>query len=245
MPDIKQGDALDQIILECMKDQELQFEEDDVLVIAQKIISKAENCYFNYASLEPGKKAVELASICNKDPQFVQLILNESNEVLRAAPGVLIVEHRSGFVSANAGIDHSNINQSSQYNEKWALLIPENADKSAEQLRAAIKAKTGKDIGILIIDSHGRAWRNGTVGITIGISGLDALIDQRGQKDLYGNILTATIISAVDELAAGASLVMGQADEGTPVVLVRGYPYPHGNGKFEDLIRKKENDLFR
>jgi coenzyme F420-0:L-glutamate ligase/coenzyme F420-1:gamma-L-glutamate ligase len=245
IPDIQEGDALDESILSALIKQNLQIEDGDVLVVAQKIVSKSEGCYFNYAQLQPTDYAFELAKICGKDAQFIQLVLNESNQVVRAAPGVLIVEHRSGFVSANAGIDHSNINRNVNAEEKWALLIPKDADKSALILRMNIEQKTGKEIGVLIIDSHGRSWRYGTVGITIGLSGLDALIDQRGCTDLYGNVLQATIIAAVDELAAGASLVMGQAAEGTPVVLVKGYPYPSGNGKFTDLIRSKDNDLFR
>jgi coenzyme F420-0:L-glutamate ligase / coenzyme F420-1:gamma-L-glutamate ligase len=244
-PDIHEKDALDQIILHVLAQQNLQLDTGDVLVIAQKIVSKSEGCYVDYSKLVPSERAYDLGNICGKDPQLVQLILNESNEVLRVSAGVLVVEHRSGFVSANAGVDHSNIDHKAKDHEKWALLIPEDADQSAEQLRISIKKNTGKDVGILIIDSHGRAWRNGTVGVTIGLSGLDALIDKRGQYDLYGNQLQATIIAAVDELAAGASLVMGQADEGTPVVLVKGYPYKPGNGKLKDLIRKRENDLFR
>ena len=245
IPDIQEGDALDVCILSAINEMGLLIENGDILVLAQKIVSKSEGCYFNYGTLEPTPYALELSEICGKDAQFVQLVLNESNQVVRAAAGVLIVEHKSGFVSANAGIDHSNINKNITEDDKWALLIPKDADASAEKLRLKIKERTGKDVGVLIIDSHGRAWRYGTVGITIGLSGIDALIDQRGDTDLYGNVLHATIIAAADELAAGASLVMGQKDEGTPVILVKGYPYPSGNGKLSDLIRSKDNDLFR
>ncbi len=185
-----------------------------------------------------------------KDARLVELILQESKEVLRTRLGTIIVEHKLGFVCANAGIDHSNVSAlqgegSGVKEEEWVLLLPEAPDRSAERIRQAIQSKTGKKFGVLIIDSHGRAWRNGTVGIAIGIAGLPGLQDLRGEPDLFGFTLRITQVGVADELAAAASLVMGQAAEGTPVVHVRGFPYPLREGSLQELLRPKEQDLFR
>ncbi len=245
VPDIYPNNPLADIILDAIKEQKIEIEDNDIIVIAQKVVSKAENRLYNYGNLEVSEEAARLASICGKDPQFVELVLQESTRVVRVAPGLLIVEHNSGFISANAGIDHSNIGKKDQPGEKWALLIPVNADQSAEKLKEEFAMHTGKTIGVLIIDSHGRPWRIGTVGVSIGFAGLPALVDLRGKKDLYGRVLEATVICAVDELSAAASLVMGQADEAIPVVHVRGFPYPLENGHFSELLRPKDIDLFR
>jgi len=175
----------------------------------------------------------------------VELILQESNEVLRTRVGAIIVGHKLGFVCANAGIDHSNVAGIGDAAEEWVLLLPEEPDHSAETMRNEIQSKTGKRIGILIIDSHGRAWRNGTVGIAIGIAGMPGLEDLRGKPDLFNFTLQVTQVGAADELAAAASLVMGQAAEGTPIVHVRGFPYPLREGSLHELIRPKDQDLFR
>jgi coenzyme F420-0:L-glutamate ligase/coenzyme F420-1:gamma-L-glutamate ligase len=169
---------------------------------------------------------------------------------LRTRPGTIIIEHKLGFVCANAGIDHSNVASplpegQGKGSEEWVLLLPKNPDQSADKLHREIESKTGRGIGILIIDSHGRAWRNGTVGVAIGISGVPGLVDLRGEKDLFGYILRITMVGAADELAAAASLVMGQAAEGTPVVHVRGFPYMLRESSMKELIRPKEQDLFR
>ena len=200
----------------------------------------------NLADVKMSSPAIELAPIVDKDPRLIELILQESNEVLRVRKGVIVVEHKLGFVCANAGIDHSNVMGEGEEMDEYVLLLPENPDSSARRLREEIKRKTGKTVGIMIIDSHGRAWRNGTVGVCIGLSGIPALIDERGWKDLFGYTLKATIIGVSDELAAAASLVMGQAAEGTPVVHARGFPYPLGEGgSLKDLIRPKDMDMFR
>ena len=172
-------------------------------------------------------------------------MLQESNEVLRVRVGTIIVEHKLGFVCANAGIDHSNVAGGGNENEEYVLLLPEDPDHSARTIREQIKQKTGITIGVMIIDSHGRAWRNGTVGICIGLSGIPALVDERGWKDLFGYTLQITVVGVADELAAAASLVMGQAAEGIPAVHVRGFPYPLGEGSLKELIRPKEQDMFR
>jgi coenzyme F420-0:L-glutamate ligase/coenzyme F420-1:gamma-L-glutamate ligase len=199
----------------------------------------------NLASVAVSEQARQLALQAEKDPRLVELILRESREVLRVRPGAIIVEHRLGFVCANAGIDHSNVAGGGDAHEEYVLLLPEDPDRSASQLRLALHASLGVDLGILIIDSHGRAWRNGTVGVAIGLSGLPGLVDLRGQPDLFGYTLRITQIGAADELAAAASLVMGQAAEGTPVVHVRGFPYAPREASLSELIRPKEQDLFR
>jgi coenzyme F420-0:L-glutamate ligase/coenzyme F420-1:gamma-L-glutamate ligase len=199
----------------------------------------------NLVDVDPSPRAIEVAAQTEKDPRLVELILQESNEILRTRLGTIVVEHRLGFVCANAGIDHSNVAGAGNKSEEWVLLLPSDPDRSAEIIRKEIESRKGKQVGILIIDSHGRAWRNGTVGIAIGVAGLPGLQDLRGQPDLFGFTLRITQVGVADELAAAASLVMGQAAEGTPVVHVRGFPYPLREGSLKELIRTKEQDLFR
>lgn len=245
IPLIRRGDHLADILLNSIKAASLELQDNDILVLAQKIVSKAEGRMVNLATVTPSAHAIELAQQVDKDARLLELILQESNEVLRVRKGVIVVEHKLGFVCANAGIDHSNVMGEGDTNEEYVLLLPEDPDASAAKLREEIEQITGKTIGVMIIDSHGRAWRHGTVGICIGVSGLPSLIDERGWKDLFGYTLKATIVAVADELAAAASLVMGQAAEGTPAVLVRGYPYPLGEGSLKELIRPKEMDMFR
>src|SRR5258705_4096057 len=256
IPLIRQGHNLADIVLSALQENIIVLEDNDILVFEQKVVSKAEGRAVNLVSVTPSQRAIELAEQTEKEPRLVELILQESNEVLRTRPGTIIVEHKLGFVCANAGIDHSNVGSSYPLNgaesatevaitEEYVLLLPENPDKSAEGIRRQIISKTGKQVGILIIDSHGRAWRNGTVGTAIGISGLPALEDLRGKPDLFGFTLRITQVGVADELAAAASLLMGQAAEGTPVVHVRGFPYPLREGSLKELIRPKEQDLFR
>jgi coenzyme F420-0:L-glutamate ligase/coenzyme F420-1:gamma-L-glutamate ligase len=245
IPIIRHGDNLADIIVGALQKNLITLEDHDILVLAQKIVSKAEGRARNLVNIIPSKNAVELAEKTEKDARLVELILQESNEVLRTRLGTIIVEHKLGFVCANAGIDHSNVAGTGDSAEEWVLLLPENPDRSAEDIRRAILSKTGRQVGVLIIDSHGRAWRNGTVGIAIGIAGLPGLQDLRGEPDLFGFTLRITQVGVADELAAAASLVMGQAAEGTPVVHVRGFPYPLREGSLQELIRPKEQDLFR
>lgn len=245
IPLIRHGDDLADIVLNALEQSDLQLEDNDILVFAQKIISKAEGRAVNLVTVTPSQSAIDLAHQTEKDPRVVELILCESSEVLRTRPGTIIVEHKLGFVCANAGIDHSNVAGSGDANEEWVLLLPNDPDASAEKIRSRIESSTDKKIGILIIDSHGRAWRNGTVGVAIGIAGLPGLEDLRGHPDLFDFTLRITQIGAADELAAAASLVMGQAAEGTPVVHVRGFPYPLREGSLKELLRPKDQDLFR
>jgi coenzyme F420-0:L-glutamate ligase / coenzyme F420-1:gamma-L-glutamate ligase len=245
IPFIRQGDNLADILLNSLAETGIALQSDDILVLAQKIVSKSEGRMVNLASVTPSPRALELAPQVDKDPRLIELILQESHEVLRVRKGVIVVEHKLGFVCANAGIDHSNVLGEGNEKEEFVLLLPENPDVSAKNLREEIKKRTGKNVGVMIIDSHGRAWRVGTVGICIGLSGIPALVDERGWRDLFGYTLKATIVGVADELAAAASLIMGQAAEGTPVVHVRGFPYPLGEGSLSELIRPREQDMFR
>jgi coenzyme F420-0:L-glutamate ligase/coenzyme F420-1:gamma-L-glutamate ligase len=251
IPLIRRDDNLADILVKSLLESKISIQDQDILVIAQKIVSKAEGRTVNLTTVYPSPRAEKLARETNKDPRLVELILQESNEVLRTRAGVIIVEHKLGFVCANAGIDHSNVGVhpseggESGAADEWFLLLPENPDFSADMIRQQIREKTGKQIGILIIDSHGRAWRNGTIGVAIGIAGLPGIEDLRGKPDLFGFQLQVTQVGVADELAAAASLVMGQSSEGTPAVHVRGFPYPLREGSLKELIRPKEQDLFR
>lgn len=245
IPLIRPGDDLGDILWRALLKNEIALQAGDILVIAQKIVSKSEGRLVNLREVAPSPQAVELARLTDKDERFVELVLRESRKVLRYRPGTLIVEHRLGFVCANAGIDHSNVEGPYGNPEEWVLLLPENPDASARRIRNALKERSGVSIGVLIIDSHGRAWRLGTVGVCIGVAGVPALVDLRGHPDLFGYQLRVTQVAAADELAAAASLVMGQADERTPVVHVRGFPYPLRESSFSELRRPEEQDLFR
>lgn len=245
IPLINPGDDLSKVILDSAVKAKISIQENDIFVIAQKIVSKAEDRLINLTSVVPSEEARDLAKLTEKDARMVELVLRESKSILRHRPGTLIVEHRLGFICANAGIDHSNVKGTWGKEEDWVLLLPEDPERSAENLRKIIREKTGKNTGILIIDSHGRAWRNGIVGICIGLSGLPAIVDKRGHPDLFGYKLRVTQIAVADELAAGASLLMGQADEASPIIHVRGFPYPLREAHLQELIRPKEMDLFR
>jgi coenzyme F420-0:L-glutamate ligase / coenzyme F420-1:gamma-L-glutamate ligase len=245
IPLIRRDDNLADIVLDSLGKMDIELQENDILVLAQKIVSKAEGRLVNLTTVTPSSKAIELAQKTEKDPRVVELILQESNEIVRTRVGAIIVEHKLGFVCANAGIDHSNVAGDGDQGEEYVLLLPVDPDQSAKQIRHAIKRKINKNIGVMIIDSHGRAWRNGTVGLCIGLSGIPALIDERGWKDLFGYTLKITVVGIADELAAAASLMMGQANEGTPAVLVRGFPYKLTEGSLKELIRPKDQDMFR
>lgn len=213
---------------------------DDIVVVAQKIVSKAEGRVVALSGVAPSPRALELARETEKDPRVVELVLQESAEVLRAKPGLMIVRHRLGFIMANAGIDASNAG-----GEDQVILLPSSPDQSAQHLRDTIKGSTGIDIGVIITDSWGRPWRLGTAGFAIGAAGVATVVDMYGHPDLDGRPLQATTIGVADELASAASLLMGQAAEGRPVVVVRGMTLPHVAGSAADLIRPADQDLFR
>ncbi len=221
----------------------------DVIVIAQKIISKAEDRYLDLRTVTPSEEAIALGEKVDKDPRKVQAILDESVEVIRARPGVLIVEQRNGFVQANAGIDQSNITMGDGDPDDLCLLLPVDSDASAAKIRQQIQERFGVQVGVIINDSLGRAWRNGTLGLAIGVAGFTALEDYIGGHDIYGRELLVTQVGAADEMAAGSSLVMGQTTEKTPVVIVRGYepaePADAALRGVKPLIRPKDMDMFR
>jgi coenzyme F420-0:L-glutamate ligase/coenzyme F420-1:gamma-L-glutamate ligase len=246
IPLIRPGDDLCQILSVALELENVTLQDNDILVITQKIISKAEGQLVNIAEINPSKEAEEIAVKCEKDPRLVEVILSESREVVRIAKGTLVVEHNLGFVCANAGVDHSNIDNTQNEEEIWYLKLPVNPDESARKIRQFFKERDNVNIGVMVIDSHGRAWREGIVGIMIGTAGVPGLVDMRGQLDLFGEPLRITQIGAADELAAAASLVMGQADEHIPVVHVRGFPYAlSDNTSLGEVLREKGKDLFR
>ncbi len=244
-PQIVEGDDLSALIWKSLHDNAKTLKDGDILVLAQKIVSKAEGRLVNLTTVSPSPNAKELAEYLGKRPELVELILQESNEVVRTRPGTIIVEHKSGFICANAGIDHSNVKGPWGNDEDWVLLLPEDSNLSAERIRSGLEALSGKKLGIMIIDSYGRAWRNGIVGACIGLSGVPALVDMRGKKDMNNYQMRVTVIAAADELAAGASLLMGQTNEATPVVLVRGFPYELRESSAEELVRDRKFDMFR
>jgi coenzyme F420-0:L-glutamate ligase / coenzyme F420-1:gamma-L-glutamate ligase len=244
-PLVHPGDDLTELIWSSLAHNGITLLDGDILVLAQKVVSKAEGRLVNLMQVTPTAAAQELAEQSRKDARLVQLILDESNQVLRVRPGSLIVEHRLGFVCASAGIDHSNVQGVGGEPEDWVLLLPENPDGSAQALREGLETLSGSRLAILIIDSHGRAWRLGTVGVAIGVAGMPALMDLRGEPDLFGYRLRITQVGVADELAAAASLLMGQAAEGTPVIHVRGFPYPAREGALPELLRPKNEDMFR
>jgi coenzyme F420-0:L-glutamate ligase/coenzyme F420-1:gamma-L-glutamate ligase len=245
IPLIKPGDDLVEMITQSLELTEIALVDDDILIIAQKIISKAEDRFVNLAAVAPSRWAEELAEKTEKDPRLIELVLQESSEVLRYRPGAIIVEHKLGFVCANAGIDHSNVRGTGDEFDDWVLLLPLDPDQTADLIRHRLEKISEKRLGVMIIDSHGRAWRLGTVGAAIGISGVPGVIDLYGKKDLFDYELHATQVGVADELAAAASLMMGQAAEKTPVVHARGFPYQLRDANLSELLRPKDQDLFR
>jgi len=241
IPLVQPGDDLPGILCAAVRRAGLHFQDRDVLVVAQKVVSKAEGRLVYLPDVVPSPRALELARQTHKDPRLVEVVLGETAEVLRVRPGLLVVEHRLGFVCANAGVDQSNVAGS----DDWALLLPEDPDASARRLREAVRLATAKDIAVIVADSHGRAWRFGTVGVAIGVAGLKPVTDLRGQPDLTGRPLQITEVGTADEIAAAASLLMGQAAEGTPAVLVRGAVYVPGAGRLSEILRPPAGDLFR
>lgn len=243
LPMVRPGDDLAALIEGGLARAGLSLVPGDVLVLAQKIVSKAEGRIIAIPDVVASDEAVELAKTVQKDPRVVQVILDQAVRVVRARPNLLIVEHKRGWVMANAGIDHSNVG--AQDGTERVLLLPEDPDASAERLRARLAPGVGGPLGVVISDSFGRAWRRGTAGIAIGAAGLPALVDLRGNPDLFGRILEVSISGFADEIAAAASLIQGQGNEGQPVVLVRGLAWSQPAMGAAQLVRPPHEDLFR
>jgi coenzyme F420-0:L-glutamate ligase/coenzyme F420-1:gamma-L-glutamate ligase len=240
-PMVEAGDDLAALVDESIGLQGVRLEDDDILVVAQKIVSKAEGRTVRLADVQPSESACDLALEVDKDARLVELILRESAAVIRTAPGVVIVRHKLGLVCANAGIDQSNVDHG---DTELALLLPEDPDNSARELRARLEAASGRNLGVIICDSVNRPWRLGTVSIAIGSSGVKVLDDRRGQTDIFGRALTTTMSNIADSIATAASLVMGETTERVPCVILRGVATRDNTQKSADCIRPVEEDLF-
>jgi len=243
VPMVQPGDDLAALTIAAFAATGLAPQDGDVLVVAQKIVSKSEGRIVDVATVEPSDRAIALAAATGKDPRFVEIVLSESRRIVRHRPNLIVVEHRLGFVMANAGIDHSNV--APDDGSERVLLLPLDPDGSAEALRRSLAQATGKRIAVIISDSFGRPWRRGTAGVAIGAAGLPAVIDWRGQPDLFGRKLEVTETGFADEIAAAASLVQGQAAEATPIVLVRGLSWSAPEAPAAAIVRPPEHDLFR
>ena len=243
IPLVRPDDDLVGLIVAGMKTAGLALQDRDVVVIAQKIVSKAEGRFVDLEAIVPSPRAAALAHEVQKDPRLVELILSESRRIVRSGKDVLIVEHRLGFVMANAGVDQSNVAVPGE--RQLVLLLPQDPDASAARLQRELEHRTGCEVGVVVNDSFGRPWRLGTVGVALGCAGLPALLDLRGDPDLFGRILQVTVVAYADEIAAAASLLMGQADEARPVVVVRGLPRHDRRLPASSMIRPPDQDLFR
>jgi coenzyme F420-0:L-glutamate ligase/coenzyme F420-1:gamma-L-glutamate ligase len=244
-PLVQPGDDLAELICHGLAAADARLEPGDILVIAQKVVSKAEGRLINLNTVVPGDEAQRIAETVGKDPRVIQVILDDSRAVIRMRRHLLVVEQRSGWICANAGVDRSNV-QPADNGDEYLALLPWDADASAERLRQQIQARTGVAPAVIISDSHGRAWRVGTVGITIGCAGLPPIWDQRGLRDLFGYELQSSEECIADELAAAASLIMGQSAEGRPVVVIRGYPLPNAPiAPAQTIQRAAATDAFR
>ena len=239
------GDDLASLLLAAITAQDLALDDGDVLVLAQKIVSKAEGRQVRLADVTASREAEILAAETDKDPRIVQLILDESTEVVRKKPGVLIVRQALGIVGAHAGIDQSNIDHGDGEDDESALLLPENPDASAARLHEELRRRTGRHVGVVISDSANRPWRLGTVGIAIGAAGIATLHDRRGGTDLFGRELKVTLINRADSLATAATLVMGETTERIPAAVVKGLEVETECGNAADILRPLEEDLFR
>lgn len=243
IPLVRPRDDLAELLILACERQAISPKEGDVLVLAQKVVSKAEARYIDLATVVPSAQAQSLAAEVEKDPRLVEVILGESRRVVRRRPGILIVEHRLGFVMANAGVDRSNVDP--EAGAEPVLLLPRDPDGSAATLLARLSAHFGKPLAVIISDSWGRAWRRGTVGVALGAAGLPTVMDLRGRPDLFGHELRVTETGFADEIASAASLLMGQAAEATPAVLVSGLSWSAPSMPASALLRPPEEDLFR
>lgn len=243
IPLIEPGDDLAAVIAGALEKAKFSMIPSDILVVAQKIVSKSENRYVSLKDVRPSEAASRLAGQTGKDARYLEVVLRESEEIVRHRPNTVIAAHRLGFVMANAGIDQSNIEHID--GEERVLLLPRDPDRSAAELRNKLNERFHADIGVIINDSFGRPWRNGVVGVALGVAGIPSLLDKIGKPDLFGRSLQVTEIAVADEIAAGASLLMGQAAEGQPVVVVRGLTFSEEPRPASALVRPRERDMFR
>jgi coenzyme F420-0:L-glutamate ligase / coenzyme F420-1:gamma-L-glutamate ligase len=243
IPLVNEGDNLSDLILKSAQIQQISLLNGDILIVAETLISKAEGNFIDLESINPGKEAVELAKKTGKDPKLVEAIINQSREIVRVGPDFIVSETKHGFICANAGIDESNVESGK------ATPMPVDPDNSALKLRNKLENSTEKDLAVIISDTQGRPFREGAVGVSIGASGMNPVWNRHGEIDLYGRELQTTQIAVADELAAAASLIMGQADEGIPVVIIRGYSgfdiLRNTQNGAKSLIRPKKFDAFR
>ncbi len=239
LPLIRRGDDLVNIILKCLSDSGGELLKGDILVLSQKIVSKAEGNTVDLNEVSPSKEALELAREVGKDPRLVHLILKESKRMVRKSRGVLIMEHKKGWICADAGVDFSNVAGN------CVALLPEEPDRTAENIRNRLRESLHVEIAILISDSQGRPFRSGSVGIALGCAGMPALVSLIGDEDLYHYKLRHAQVALADQVASTALLAMGEANEGVPAVIVRGLNFPRKKGTARDLIRSQEKDLFR
>ena len=246
VPGVEPGADLFELIAGALDGDGVRMRDSDVVVVASKIVSRAEGRFVDLAGVDPGEAATTLAAEIDKDPRLVELILGESVGISRKTRGALIVRHRLGFVSANAGIDSSNAAPASAATGSgpWVLLLPVDPDGTAESLRQALAARYSVNLAVVITDSWGRPFRRGTVGFALGVAGLPPVWDRRGSTDRHGRVLEATESGVADAVAAAADLVAGQADEGRPLTLVRGLSFPYTNEAATSLLRDPENDLY-
>lgn len=243
IPLVKSGDDISKIIKEAILNSDYDLCDGDIILIAETLISKAEGNIIKLDDIVPSDKAVEIAEICKKDPKLVELILQNSTEIVEVGPNFIVTETKQGFVCANAAIDESNVE------DGLATPVPEDPDKSANEIREFLESEFEKDLAVIITDTQGRAFRVGAIGTAIGCSGINPLWVRVGEKDLYGRELETTEIATADELASAASLIMGQADEGLPAVIISGFSaFNHLRKTDSDigpLLRPKEFDVFR
>lgn len=243
MPLVQPGDDIAAMIDEALRENGVGLWDGDILVVAQKIVSKAEGRYVELDAVSPSERAVEIAEKTGKDPRHVEVVLLESDEIVKVGPRVVVTAHRLGYVMANAGVDESNIEHGSGAGR--VLLLPRDPDGSARELKRRLDASFGVSVGVVINDSFGRPWRNGVVGVALGAAGVPSLVDRVGEPDLFGRPMKVTEIGVADEIASAASLVMGQAAERVPVVLVRGLDISAPERPAASLIRDRARDMFR
>jgi coenzyme F420-0:L-glutamate ligase/coenzyme F420-1:gamma-L-glutamate ligase len=241
LPLITKGDKITELICNAAKNQNTPIQERDVIVITHVAVSKAEGNVVNLDEISPSERAKEIARQTDKEPELVEVILRQTKEIVRIGPNSLITETKNGIVCANAGVDRSNVE-----GERNVVLLPKDSDASAQKIRQEIKSLTGCDVAVIVSDTHGRPFRMGEINVAIGVAGIKPIRDRRGEKDLFGYVLRIKQTAVADELASAAELVVGQANEGIPVAIIRGYKYQAtDNASIAELTRPKEKDLFR